>query len=110
MYWPWNARFLNSISCHLLWCLCGNRLTEAPVVPQVIEGGHHVALEVIPAKAELSSDITIFEMAISEIYYSLTIRFRVTVIQKGIYFNPPIQADTSDRRVKATEASWLSRF
>ena len=34
--------------------LCGNGdITEALLIPEVLEGGDHVCLEVVPAKAEL---------------------------------------------------------
>ena len=58
--WPWSTSFFKCISSHLLRYLCGNGdVTEAPLVPQVLKGGHHVGLEVIPAKAELCSDIAV---------------------------------------------------
>ena len=34
--------------------LCGNGdITEALLIPEMFEGGHHVGLEVVPTEAEL---------------------------------------------------------
>ena len=51
-----------SLVTYVLWYLCGDGdITKALLVCQVLKGGHYVdvGLEVIPAKAELSSNISV---------------------------------------------------